>query len=222
MQSGVTATRSVERALTLLAHIAESNEGIPLAAAARDTNLSASTALRLIRTLQRWEFVRRDADGTFHGGPRLLATAAKALSSQSVYQLAVPHLTEMCRDSGESCYLAVVGPAGQALYVRQEQSPRSIRHVSWVGRTVPLSGTAIGGALTGSPSEGPVALRSTLEPDVTAVAAPVCWGEDVVAAISVVGPSYRIDDATLVRFGELVAAHARELSVSLGRPEAGR
>ncbi|TCP42625.1 IclR family transcriptional regulator [Tamaricihabitans halophyticus] len=210
-----TATRSVDRALQLLAEVTDSG-AVSLAEAARRANVPTSTALRLLRTLESWGFVRRAPDGEFAPGPRLLQLGVSALSADSLTSHAHAHLTDLCATTGESAYLAVPGPDDTALYLDQVATTKAIRHVSWVGRSVPLAGTAIGAALLGQVGDqGFTALRSTLEPDVTAVAAPVRISTgtgEVVAALSVVGPSYRISDVDLAAFGGLVLEHANVLA----------
>ena len=91
--------------------------------------------------------------------------------------------------------------------------------MGWVGRTVPLSGTAVGTTLTGD-GEATV-LRNTggVEPDVAAAVAPV-MGPDgtVVAAISVLGPSSRLDDTSTDTVTTAVLVAAEALSRDLRGP----
>jgi DNA-binding IclR family transcriptional regulator len=187
-----------------------------LAEAARVTGLNSATALRLLRTLEQWELVSRNEEGVFGSGPRLLQISASLLGNTALYQLAEKHLDQLSAETGESCYLAIPGPRGSALYVRQSESRQAVRHVSWVGESVPLDGTAIGAALTGQTVDGVAVLRASIESDVTAIAAPVTpVGRFVRAAISVVGPSFRMSDEDVRRFAELVKHHARALSAEL-------
>ena len=75
-------TRTVERALALLATICERG-GANLADSARDCDLAPSTALRLLRTLETTGFVSRDeAGGTYRPGARLIQLGAQALSQR--------------------------------------------------------------------------------------------------------------------------------------------
>src|SRR5215207_4545636 len=84
-------TRAVARALHLLEAVARSPAGGRLSDLARDTGVPASTALRLLRTLEAERFVRRDDAGAFHAGSGLLALGA-ALDELPLIQLADPHL----------------------------------------------------------------------------------------------------------------------------------
>ena len=87
-----------------------------------------------------------------------------------------------------------------------------------MGRTIPLKGTAVGAALRGKTGpEGYTVARQTVEPDVTAIAAPV-YGPDgtIVGAFNIVGPTYRLTDDDLERLGPIVVREARAASKSLG------
>ena len=66
---------------------------------------------------------------------------------------------------------------------------------------------------------GYIARRNTIDPDVTAIAAPV-YGPvgEIVAAFSITGPTYRISNEDLIRFGALVVEETRIASSELGAP----
>jgi DNA-binding IclR family transcriptional regulator len=215
-----TSTRTVERALSLLAEVSE-HDGIGLVEAARSTELSPSTALRLLRTLESTEFVRRSEDGAYHVGSRLIQVAVTSMGSVPLYRLAEAHLGALRDASGETAYLGVLGPQHTALYARLAESAQPIRHVSWLGKTVPLDGTAIGTALQDRCGpEGYVTTRQTVEDDTTAMAATAYWPDGMVAAgLSVVGPTFRISDSKMQAIGELVAEHAAALTRELGSPK---
>jgi DNA-binding IclR family transcriptional regulator len=213
-----TGTRTVERALTLLAAVAE--DGGTLSQLARAAELSPSTASRLLATLAGQELVRRDEFGRYGPGTRLRQLAAVALRSDPVYELAGPHLAELARETGETANLAVPADDRQVVYLRQAAGPRLVQTASWAGRTIPRRGTALGAALRGAVGEGGyVACAGAVEPDVTSIAAPV-YGPDgkIAAALSVLAPNYRVSPARIDACGRAVAAHAAELSLSLGAP----
>jgi IclR family transcriptional regulator, acetate operon repressor len=218
-------TRAVDRALALLAEVC-THDSPTLADCARRTSLPPSTALRLLRTLESKGFVERDRSGTFAAGPRLLQLGAMAYGRQSLVAEAEPAMRRIVDERGESTYLAVPGPSGTALYVGMVEGTYSVRHASWVGRTVTLDGTAVGAAMLGwTGPDGFVALRSAVEIDVAAVAAPLrragaptasSPAGPVVGALTVVGPSYRLDDHRLHEVGRIVSREARALSQRFG------
>jgi DNA-binding IclR family transcriptional regulator len=214
--------RTVERALRLAQVIAAAQSGLSLSAAAREVQLPTSTVARLLKTLEVCRFAWRDAAGLYHPGSSLLQAGALAVGNLQIHRLAETHLQEIADYTGETAYLAVAEGKDHALYLRQMESPRAIRHATWAGRAVPISGTAVGAALQGRVgAEGYVTSRATaVEPDAAAAAAPVRDSTGaVIAAVSVIGPSFRITDDDLTSFGAAVATHARSLSAELGSPE---
>jgi urocanate hydratase len=207
-------TRAVERALRLLDAVARSSGGARLSDLARDTGVPASTALRLLRTLEQERFVRRDDAGGFHAGSGLLALAA-AVDDLPLIQLAEPHLRGLVDALGETASLGVLDEAGDALYLAQIQSPHAIRYASWRGRRVPGGVSALGLALRGAPP--PVIRRDAVEPGVTAIAAPVHGPSGaIVAALSVTGPTFRLGDAAAGTAATALAGAAAALSRDLG------
>lgn len=217
-----TGTRTVERALTLLAAVAE--EGGTLSELARAAGLSPSTASRLLATLAGQELVRRDEHGHYRPGTRMRQLAAVTLRSDSMYELAGPHLVALARETGETANLAVAADGQHVVYLRQVASPKLVQIASWAGRTIPRRGTALGAALRGAVGpQGYVARAGAVEPDVTSIAAPV-YGADgeIVAALSVLAPNYRTSPGRIDVCGRTVAVHAGELSRSLGAPREAR
>jgi urocanate hydratase len=212
----VASTRTVERALGLLAAVCESPP-ISLTACARRAGLPASTALRLLRTLEATNFVARDSRGAFHPGLRIMQIGATALGRQSLVERAQPSLARIVEQTGESTYLVVRGPRNTALYLAMAEGTHAVRHTSWVGRAIELADLAVGAALDGDvPDVGYVAQRDRFEPDITAIAAPVRRPGGIAAAINLLGPSYRIDDETTHAYGRIVSAEAEVISESLG------
>lgn len=204
-------TRTVDRALSLLATVC--NDGpLTLADAARAAGLSASTALRLLRTLEAQEFVRRSDDGRYAAGARMIQLGARALSNDSLVSLAESALARVVAQTGESTYLAVRGAGDTALYVAIVEGTHSIRHASWVGRTIPLHGSAAGAVLAGETGlEGYVVVTQGVEDDITAIAAPVVVGGRVVASLSVVVPSYRTTAAKTTEIGRMLLVESRSI-----------
>jgi urocanate hydratase len=214
--SAPSATRTVERALGLLAEVCAEG-AISLTDCARRADLSPSTALRLLRTLESADFVARDAQGYFRAGPRLIQLGATALGRESLVGIAEPSLQRIVAASGESAYISILGPGDTALYVGMVEGTHAVRHTSWVGRTVPLEGTAVGVALRGVvPELGYVVRRSSVESDVTAIAAPIRRPGGIAGAVSLVGPDYRIDEQKTRAFGEIVRHEAHAIAEQLG------
>jgi DNA-binding IclR family transcriptional regulator len=213
-----TGTRTVERALTLLSAVAQ--DGGTLSQLARAAGLSPSTASRLLATLASQELVRRDEHGSYHAGARLRQLAAASLRADPLHELAGPHLAALAAETGETANLAVAADRRRVVYLRQVAGPKLVQTAAWAGRTIPRRGTALGAALSGEVGErGYVARSGAVEPEVTSIAAPV-FGPDgeIVAALSVLAPTYRASERRVAACGRAVARHAGELSRGLGAP----
>lgn len=209
-------TRTVDRALDLLAVVCRDSP-MSLAECARECALPASTALRLLRTLSTAGFVTRDETGAFRPGARVLQLGALALSRQSLVELAQPSLARIVERTGESAYLVVQGAGDTALYLAVAEGTHPVRHTSWVGRAIELADLAVGAALRGEvPSAGYLAERDRLEPDVTAIAAPVRRPGGIAAALNLLGPTYRIDEDTAHQYGQIVSDEAAVIGALLG------
>jgi len=215
--------RAVQRAFDLLALLGQQREAATLSELARTAALPVSTVARLLATLEQSGFVRRAATGGYAAGGRLLQIGLAAVRGLSIYDLSEPHLRRLSEKSGETANLAVRADAGHAIYLRQHVSSHAIHHASWLGRMLPLDRTAVGQALAGRLNDkGFVARCDTLERGVTAIAAPVHGpGGDIVAALSITGPSYRINAADIDRYGALVVQEAQRAAATLGAPEPG-
>jgi DNA-binding IclR family transcriptional regulator len=212
-------TRTVDRAFDLLGAVTDSaREGATLSQLARATGLSPATASRLLGTLAKRGLVRRDQAGAYRPGLGLMQMAATVLRGDPLHELAGAHLLELAQASGETANLGVAVDADRALYVRQVAGEQRVQTATWAGRTIPREGTAMGAALAGRVTAGGYAVsRGSLEPDITAIAVPVRdYHREIVAALTILAPSYRTDEHDVARFGALLVEHARGLSLALG------
>lgn len=204
-------TRAADRTLGLLRAVCE-NDGVKLVDAAKAVDLSASTALRLLRTLEANGFATRTEDGLYRPGFRMVQLGVQALSHESLVATSRTALQALVEKTGESAYLSVLVGTTHGLYVAIEEGTHTVRHINWVGRTFPLQGSAAGAALLGDVDAGGFAVVADgVEPDVTAVAAPVMVGSKIAAALSIVAPSYRTTAEAAQDLGALVAGEARKL-----------
>ncbi|MCC9195070.1 helix-turn-helix domain-containing protein [Arthrobacter sp. zg-Y916] len=211
-------TRTVERALSLLSVVCRKGS-VTQSEAAKATGLSASTALRLLRTLEGTDFVRREDNGSYRPGPAVVQLGVLALSSESLISTYRAAMDRIVEQTGESTYLSIPAAGGHGLYIAIAEGTQSVRHANWVGRRFQLEGSAAGkamwgdvdssGSAAGKAAAGKAAAGQTMaaadagptgcavvsdgvEPDITAIAVPLIAGGKPVAAMSVVVPSYRM------------------------------
>lgn len=210
--------RAVGRALDVLEAVL-SMDGCNLTAVASAVELTPTTALRHLRALEARGYVDRDRSGVFSAGPTMVRLAASLRDEGSLDRLvsmATPRLAALAAATGESSYLAVSDGA-MATYVATVESPRAIRHVGWVGQTLPLDGTAVGEALA---AVGSTAMKTgAVEPDITAVSLALSTPWQFGVAISVVGPEHRLDEHKLASIEHHLRSEAEGLLADLGLEE---
>lgn len=212
-----TSTRTVERALALLTSVCDRGSA-SLAEATRDAQLSASTALRLVRTLESCEFLSRATDSNYEPGPKLIQLGAKAFSRQMLVPLSQIPMQDVVEATGESVYLSVRGQRDSALYISIVEGTFSVRHTNWVGRTISMQDSAAGAVLRGeTPEEGYVVLQNTVEDDVTAICSPIVVSGNTLAAMSTLVPTYRLDAKRQIRCGKALVAATAKISKALGQ-----
>lgn len=214
--SSASQPRATDRGLALLKVVADQPDGIALADAARAVDLSASTALRQLRSLEAAGFAARDGDGRYLPGPELLRIARSLAGSATLPRLADAALLALATSTGESAYLAEPADARHAVYVASHPGSHAVRHVSWLGQRVTRRNSAVGAALSGK-ADGAVVRLDAVEPGITAVSASVRDADRrVVAAISVVGPSFRLQGQALAHAEAEVARAAAAVEHALG------
>ncbi|MGZ0229250.1 MAG: IclR family transcriptional regulator domain-containing protein [Acidimicrobiales bacterium] len=207
--------RSIERVLDVF-EIVLAQRACNLTVAAKESGLTATTALRYLRALEARGYIHRDEAGDFSAGPTILRVAASLRDDGELDRLthiAQRHLDQLAETTGESVYLAV-GDGKTATYIAAAESKRAIRHVGWVGQDVPRNDSALGEALD---NPGSVMIRTgAVEPDVTAMslALPKVGRLDV--AVSIVGPVHRFLDQQVTAFEAALATMVDQLKHDLG------
>jgi IclR family transcriptional regulator, acetate operon repressor len=209
--------RATDRGLRLLSVVSDHPLGVALADAARSTELSPSTALRQLRSLESAGFAVHLPDGRWAPGEELFRIARALTTADSLARLARPLLVSLAQQTGESTYLAEPRDKTTAVYVAMEPSRHAIRHVSWLGRLLDCKSTAVGAALKGRVDGDGTAMRDdAVEVGITAISAPVRDNSGaIVAAVSVVGPTYRLQTFGTDVARRLVADAASTLSAKL-------
>lgn len=224
-KSTLHSSRSAERVLNLLDTVANAGS-VSLTVAAEHADLPPSTALRHLRLLTNRGYLTKDDQGLYSLGPAFVRMALASHQRGPYARLtnaAQPGLEQLVEATEESAYLAV-RDGDDAVYIATAESRRAIRHVGWVGRTVPLDGTAVGEALLGTvqPQGSRPEVRfntGAIEPDVTAVVAPIHGSTQVLGALSLLGPADRLTGKRLDAAAEAVADVAVEVSLTLAPPE---
>jgi DNA-binding IclR family transcriptional regulator len=184
VQAGRRSVGSVTRAVALLDALAGSESGLGVNELARRIGVNASTASRLLATLQEGGLVTRDqGGGPYRLGLRLVTLADRVLAQQDVRTLARPLLMRLAAETGETATLSL--PADQAaITVDFVQSPSSVVSMARVGRPSIPHATAAGKVMLAFAQGAPVAAEAAGHTDgvgVVAAARAVEVAEDAAA-----------------------------------------
>lgn len=191
-------------------------EGRPrsLAELVEATGLSRATAHRLAVALEQHGLVRRDAEGRFALGVRLVALGRAAAAGLSLVEAAGPAL-ETLRDVTQESVQLYVREGDERVCIAALESPHGLRTIVPVGARLPLGVGSAGRLLqpdAGTPRRGWVDSVGEREAGVASVSAPVRDADGaVVAAVSVSGPIGRTSRNPGRRYGDAVVAAARQV-----------
>jgi len=100
----------LERAMDLLTLLEKSERGETIRELTRDLELPRSTVYRILNTFSAYDVVRRNGDGAFLLGTRLLALAARVAPVRTRYDLAalaMPFMQKLSEQTGEPSKLSV-------------------------------------------------------------------------------------------------------------------
>jgi DNA-binding IclR family transcriptional regulator len=230
--------QTINRAAQLLTLVLESERPRGLTELADDAALPKSTASRLLGALQREGLIQqRGRRGRFEPGPVL----RRFVHRGQLVELAQPRLEALSEASGETINLAVPGPLGVE-HLAQVESRHFLGTGQWVGRRVPYHCTAVGKVLIafGGAEPGPLepltpvtiadpdqlatevarvrrngyaTAVDELETGLSSVAAPVVDG---MAALSISGPTLRLDAQRIADLCPTLIHEARALDHDMG------
>jgi IclR family acetate operon transcriptional repressor len=230
--------QTINRAAQLLTLVLESERPRGLTELADDAALPKSTASRLLGALQREGLIQqRGRRGRFEPGPVL----RRFVHRGQLVELAQPRLEALSEASGETINLAVPGPLGVE-HLAQVESRHFLGTGQWVGRRVPYHCTAVGKVLIafGGAAPGPLepltpvtiadpdqlatevarvrrngyaTAVDELETGLSSVAAPVVDG---MAALSISGPTLRLDAQRIADLCPTLIHEARALDHDMG------
>jgi DNA-binding IclR family transcriptional regulator len=150
---------AVERAIAVLAVLADGPHDLGTNEIARRTGINASTVSRLLATLAKDELVGRvPASGRYRLGVGLVRLGNAALASVDLREVVRPHLIALMESTGETATLSIPG-RDTAVTVDFVQSPSTVRSVAEIGRPSVVHATATGKvylAYAGTLPEGPL------------------------------------------------------------------
>ncbi|MGI9119911.1 MAG: IclR family transcriptional regulator [Acidimicrobiales bacterium] len=218
MDTTVSGVGVVDKAATMLAALEEAGP-LALGGLVVATGLSRPTAHRLAVALEAHGLVRRDGDGRFALGLRLVGLGRAASDGLPLVEAARTALEALRDETGESAQL-YVREGGERVCVASLESLHGLRTIVRVGAVLPLDRGSAGKVLRADPAtliRGWAESVGEREAGVASVSAPVLDGAGAVrAAVGVSGPIGRTTRSPGRRYGAAVARAARSVEAAAG------
>ncbi len=157
-RSGADSVQSLARALSLLNRIAEApDDGATLSDLAQQVGLPASTAHRLLLTLEQERYVRFLPDRRLWTiGVQAFVAGCGFIKTRSLVGLARPHLRRLMEETGETVNLASEDE-GEAVYLAQVECRQIMRVFARPGSRAPMHCSGVGKAILAETSEKAIA-----------------------------------------------------------------
>jgi DNA-binding IclR family transcriptional regulator len=134
----------IERMMSLLDALAQSNEPVGLKQLAQTTGLHSSTAHRILAAMTAGRFVERQDAGNYALGIRLLELGNLVKNRINIREIALPFMQKLHEQIGESVNLGIRHD-DEIIYIERTSSGRSlVRVVYLVGGRAPLHLTSQG------------------------------------------------------------------------------
>lgn len=140
-----TTSRAVERALSIIELVAESQKPQSNADLSRRLKIPKSSASYILRVLENRGYLRRDEGGKYRLGLKLLSLTSDSLTHTDIREIAKPVLRDFLKESRlPEAHIAILDN-GRAVYIEKVENERSfIKMDIWVGHRLPVHTTAIG------------------------------------------------------------------------------
>jgi DNA-binding IclR family transcriptional regulator len=218
---------AVERALSILEAFADGHARLPLAELAQRTGLYRSTILRLAASLERFGYLRRDADGAFRLGPSLWRLGVLYQNAFNLADYVRPVLRELVDETGETAGF-YIREGDRRICLYRINGPRMIRSHLDEGAALPIDRGASARILVAYTdgegafyeairAEGHYISQGERDAETAAVAVPVFGAQNRLAgALGVTGPRSRFGPEACARFVALLNNRAAELTRALG------
>ncbi|HSF26122.1 MAG TPA: IclR family transcriptional regulator C-terminal domain-containing protein [Actinomycetes bacterium] len=137
--------QSLERGLAVIRAFDAEHSELTLSDVARRTGLTRAAARRFLHTLVELGYMRFDGR-LFALRPRVLALGYAYLSSQSLPEIAHPHMEELVAEVHESCSVSVLD-GDEVVYVARVATSRIMTVAISVGTRFPAYATSMGRVL---------------------------------------------------------------------------
>jgi DNA-binding IclR family transcriptional regulator len=223
--------QSVERAARMLELFSVDEPELTLSEMTSRVGLTKATAHRYATALRRTGLLRA-SNGVYSLGPRVVELAAAALAGLGVIRVAEPYMLRLVGETGQTTVLSVWDGEAPVVVRVAENTERLVRIVVAAGSRLPRDSAQgkVFRAFLSEEDDDPdleavrrdrLAATAVVVEGVTAVAAPVFQGEDIVATLALVGTSAAIHAEPGSPMASALRDAASGLSTELGFVQPG-
>src|SRR5438105_7369008 len=139
--------QSLTRGLSILEALAETEGGLTLTDLAHRVTLPASTAHRLLSTLQRMGYVYQAGDlGLWYVGLQAFTVGSTFLANRDFVAQSHSYMRRLMEQAGETANLAILDGT-EAVFIAQVQCHEMMRTLVKLGSRVPLHASGVGKAI---------------------------------------------------------------------------
>lgn len=223
--------QSVERAIRLLGFFSPEEPELTLAQLTERLGTSKATTHRYTLALRRVGLLRFDSGASlFSLGPRIVELAATALAGLRIVRIAGPAMQRLVGELNETVVLSVWDGEQPTVVRVEDNTNRLVRIVVRTGARLPRADSAQGkvflafGADASALAEDErlrihetrIAINSQVVEGIRAIATPIFQGEEVTAAMALVGTIASLSDDPRSPAALRLRAAAETLSAELG------
>lgn len=218
---------AVDRALSILDIFTETDVRLTLTEISKRADLYKSTAMRLADSLEKFGYLRRDEEGYYRLGAKALHLGALYQRQFRTADVVPPVLRRIVGELNEGASFYVRDGKYRVCLHRVDAS-RAVRDSVCEGDRLPINVGASGHlilAFSDLPGERYEEIRNKMyaasfgerDPETAAVACPVFGvGQKLAGALTISGPRYRIEGASIEKILPILFQHARQLTRVFG------
>jgi DNA-binding IclR family transcriptional regulator len=223
--------QSVERAVRLLGLFSSDEPELTLAQLTRRLGTSRATTHRYTLALRQVGLLRYDPGaGVYSLGPRIVELASTALAGLRIIKVAGRTMERLVGDVNETVVLSIWDGESPVVVRVEDNTDRLVRIIVRTGARLPRKTSAQGKIFLAFGTDGSelserdretilrhrVAVNSQVVDGIRAIATPIFQGDELTAAMAVVGTIASVPDEPDSAVAQQLRTAAEELSADLG------
>jgi DNA-binding IclR family transcriptional regulator len=223
--------QSVERAVRLLGLFSSDEPELTLAQVTSRLGTSRATTHRYTLALRQVGLLRYDPGaGVYSLGPRIVELASTALAGLRIIKVAGPTMERLVDDVNETVVLSIWDGESPVVVRVEDNTDRLVRIIVRTGARLPRETSAQGKIFLAFGTDGSelshrdreaillhrVAVNSQVVDGIRAIATPIFQGEELTAAMAVVGTIASVPDEPDSAVARQLRTAAEALSAELG------